>query len=306
MYQRGWRHLNQREEVRGIKSWPILNLFFKKHQRKLVLRDYQPKTFLNPFYSQVSQLRRTRALRLKLTVLFLALLGNLGVFLKHPFFNITEINIQGAEKISVEHLRYLANNELSKTRAMFLTQRNYWLVETTSIIQTIKNNYSLNKLEINTKFPRTLNIILKEKEAALAYKTEAKTWLLDDQGRVIQNLLGATVPASLPVVYENSSTDILKINTALVPPATVKFLSFLQTKIPEAAKVEVDYSRLIDKEGRVVHLKTKEKWEIYLDRQNDWDKQVGVLTTILNTKLKSGREKIRYIDVRYENRAYFQ
>ena len=46
-------------------------------------------------------------------------------------------------------------------------------------------------------------------------------------------------------------------------------------------------------------------WKIMFDRQSDWKKQLQVLETILKEKIKD-RTNLKYIDVRFENRSYFQ
>lgn len=306
MYHRSWRTTHKTNKSSGFKNWPILNLFFKGPRRRLILRDYQAKTFVNPFYSQISKPRRTRWKKLKLTLSFIILAVTTGILLLQPFFYISQINITGNNKISRQSLEALINQELEKKKLFFLNNRNYWLTDIQQISKVVEENYSLNSLRVDKKFPHNLNLTLSEKEGALIYKVAQKQWLLDDQGKVIQEAGAGDSTKSLPILYFDSASTTPKINASLVSPATIKFLGYLQEKIPEAAKIAIDYGRIIDAEGRVVHLQTKEGWQIYLDRQNDWDKQINVLTTILNNKLKNGRDKIRYIDVRYENRAYFQ
>ncbi len=304
----GWRNLNQKTPDGWFKNWPFFSRFFKTKASRLRLRrDYQPKTFINPFYSQlIRPPRRTKAKKIKLIILFLALLINLTILLRHPFFNINQINLSGQVRIAPSSIQTIIDQELNRRKLFFFSQGNYWLANSSRIARAITASYSLENLKVNKKFPRSLTINLTEKEAALVYQVGLKKWLLDNQGKIIQEAGAGDETNRLPIVVAESVSSTMKLATTIVPPATIKFLTFLQAKIPEMTKVEVAFGKLKDEEGRVLHLTTSENWQIYLDRQNDWDKQVNVLATILNTKLKGGREKLKYIDVRYENRAYFQ
>jgi len=303
---RGWRNLNQSRVSAGIKTWPLFKLFFNPRERRVLLKDYQPKTFVNPFFRQLNQYRRTPATKIKLILVSLLLITGLGLLLKHPYFNISQINLSGAKAISSESLLNIINSRLDKKKLLLFSRRNYWLANTVEISQALSQQYSLASLKITKSFPQVLNVELTEKEAAVIYQVANQKWLVDNQGKIIQEVLAGEIVNALPIVYSDSASSSPAIDSLVILPATVKFLTYLQTKIPEIAKIDIAFAKIKDAEGRVVHLTTTEKWQIYLDRQNDWEKQINVLTAILNTKLKNSRAKLRYIDVRYENRAYFQ
>ena len=100
-------------------------------------------------------------------------------------------------------------------------------------------------------------------------------------------------------------TEDFLINESAIVPAAVQFLLFLQEKIPAKTNVNISFAEL-DKDGGVVNLITTEGWRIIMDRQNDWEKQMQVLTIFLRDKIKDKRNNLHYIDVRYENRSYYQ
>lgn len=298
--------MSQSRVSTGIKSWPFFKLFFNQRERRALLKDYQPKTFVNPFFKQLNPYRRTPAPKIKLILVSLLMITGLGLLLKHPYFNISQINLSGAKKISSEALLNIINSQLDKKKLLLFSRRNYWLAYTGEISQALSRQYSLESLKITKGFPRFLNVEIVEKEAAAVYQVLTSQWLVDNQGKIIQEVLAGDIVNALPIVYSDSASSSPSLNSLVIPPATIKFLTFLQTKIPEIAKIDIAFAKIKDAEGRVVHLTTGEQWQIYLDRQNDWEKQINVLTTILNTKLKTSRAKLRYIDARYENRAYWQ
>ena len=91
------------------------------------------------------------------------------------------------------------------------------------------------------------------------------------------------------------------INSAL------QFISNIFKMIPDKTGIALSEALPQDKEGRLVHFKTTEGWQIYLDRQNDWEKQITTLKNILNLKFKNNiRTGLQYIDVRFENRVYIK
>lgn len=281
-------------------------------------RDVSGKAYRNPYLNKRHLPTRTKAPKIKITIGVLSILGMLGVILFHPYFNIKQISIIGAEKVSSVALNNLTSQVLNTKRWWLFNGRNYFSADTNGIEEKINQNYALEDLKIKTAFPSGLKIIIKEKPAALLLQNslaqlndEPKNYyyLIDGEGKIIQEvnpeeINNAAYLTLLMLKFQENKN--FPINETIIAPATVKFLTFLQEKIPEKTKINLSFAELADEEGRVVNLTTTEGWRVIVDRQNDWEKQMQVLTIFLRDKIKDNRKNLRYIDVRYENRSYYQ
>lgn len=315
---RGYKTYHGSKPVKTKKFWSFLS--FLPRRSKVKRLDYGKKFFHNPYSSKYPLIKRTRAPRTKITIGLLAILGTLGILFFHPYFNITQIELKNLERISASSLNNIVNEILGQKRWWFFNGRNLFLANTNKIEEAIKNHYALENLNIKTIWPRALNISLKEKASRLILQNiipqingEPKNYyyLLDSEGKVIQEVkaeeIGNPAYFNLPYLQRQNLKDI-KVGGQLISAATIEFLNFLQQQIPEKTKINIASSYFDNEaeEGRVVHLTTTEGWEIFVDRQNDWDKQLQVLTVFLRDKIKNDRSRLHYIDVRYENRSYFQ
>lgn len=300
------------------RNWSFFSFLKRRNKKNSRQRDFWNKSFRNPFLLKKHLPKRTKAPKTKITIGILCLFGIIGLLIFHPYFNINKIEINNSERISANNLNNLINEILNKKRFWFFNNRNYFLINLNKINEEIKKRYALEDLKIQTKLPDTLKITLQEKQAKLLLQNivpqlniESKNYyyLIDAEGKIIQELNENEINnASFLILLMLKSQDLknLQIGGPVVSPATVEFLDFLQQKIPEKTRVNLAFGSLADQEGRVVHLTTTEGWKIIMDRQNDWEKQLQVLIVFLRDKIRDNRKNLRYIDVRYENRSYYQ
>lgn len=301
----------------GIKNI-LTNIFkFGRKHKWNPPRDFWNKTYRNPYLNKKHLPARTKAPKTKAAIGLLSFLAIMGILLFHPYFNVKQVALSGLEKISTNDLNDLANKILNAKRWRFLNGRNYFLTNTGKIKKEIEAKYSLESLKIKNKFPNKMEIIVKEKQAQLLLENslaqlngEPKNhyYLIDKEGAVIQEVNPVDINSAnylnlLMLKFQENRN--FSVNEPLIVPATVQFLLFLQEKIPAKTGVKISFVEL-DQDGGVVNLTTTEGWRIIMDRQNDWDKQMQVLTIFLRDKIKDKRSNLHYIDVRYENRSYYQ
>ncbi len=300
-------------------NWKKIFIWFKigQSRRWNLPRDVSGKIFRNPYLNKKHLPARTKAPRFKIAIGVLSILGTLGIAVLHPYFNIKRLTVVGSERISNASLNDLANQILNAKRWWFFNGRNFFIANMAKIEKEIKKDYALENLKINTEFPSGLKITVKEKPAKLLLENslsqlngEPKNYyyLIDEEGKVIQEVNPADINSAAYLnllLLKSQENKDFAINELVVVPAAVQFLLFLQEKIPAKTNVNISFAEL-DQDGGVVNLTTTEGWKIIMDRQNDWEKQMQVLTIFLRDKIKEKRNNLRYIDVRYENRSYYQ
>lgn len=287
--------------------------FYKKNKKsRFKHRIFFRKSFKNPYFLKNILPKRTRAPRLKIFLGLGAVLATFAIFFFHPFFNITVIQKEGLQKISPAEIESLINSVLNQNFLGIFNFRNIFLVKESQIKEEILKRYSLDELRIEKKIPRTLIISVKEKKPKFvleAGESNSQMFLLDDDGKIIQELKNKNsfdfFSAGLPRVQIVNLDKKIEFNEQYISRASGDFINYLNQSLAKS-KISVSIFVITDKEGRVLNLITSEGWKVIVDRHNDWEKQMQVLTIILRDKIKENRSKLRYIDVRFENRSYYQ
>jgi len=250
-----------------------------------------------------------------LAIFFIAALGVAGILLFHPYFNVNQVVVSGNEKVSTAEVKNIVESILNQKKWLVLSSRNIFTVNLSDVTKEINSKYILASLRAEKDYPQTLKIVIKEKESKLVLQalnsktSQYRYYLLDNEGEVLQEVSPQDITqpniSALPRVQKESEEEI-KITTEVVSPATIEFINYLNENIPKQNKVAIAYTTLADEAGQVLNLVTQEGWKIVVDRQNDWAKQLHVLDIMLREKIKDNRQNLKYIDIRYENRAFFQ
>ncbi|MCX6779251.1 MAG: hypothetical protein NTU97_03400 [Candidatus Magasanikbacteria bacterium] len=237
----------------------------------------------------------------------------MGVFLFHPYFLIKNISITGNQTIAGDEILNKVNQVVSKKRFWFLDGKNIFFVNTNQIKKDLEDKFVFENLKISTSLPQSLNVEVQEKEAKMIlftyFGSSTSTYnyfFLDETGKIIRQSDEKEFGLStLPKVLIEKNDMELKLNEQVLVPANYEFIKFLEEKINNKNNIFIDHYSLTTRTEKTLNIQTGEGWKIVVDRQNDWNKQIQVLETILKDKIKD-RKNLKYIDVRFENRSYFQ
>ncbi len=278
----------------------------RRRSSRFVHRDYVKKTFVNPYFN-ASTPRRTKAKKIKISIMLLACAGILALFLYHPFFDVTSISIQGNQKITATDIQQTAEAVLKQKKFFIFKEKNFFVLNTNAIADALNARYAFESLRVSKSAFSTLTIMVVERGAAATVKNGSDISYIDKNGTLIGPAHETdALYAQLPQILLNTPRPSNQKDT-VIAPATLKSITTLCTLIPDRTGIVLKAAEPQDEEGRIVHLITEEGWQIYVDRQNDWNKQVTLLKNILNVKFKdNNRTGLHYIDVRYENRVYIK
>lgn len=287
---------------------------FWNNKRKYKKRDFLVKKFKNPYFLKERMPKRTRAPRLKIGLGIISLLGIVGIFLFHPYFLIKNIEIKGNETVAANDILNKVNQIILSKRFFLFNGSNIFIVNTKKIKSELDNNFIFKKLEVTKDFPQHLIIKIQEREAKMilmaAVSTSTSTfnyYILDETGKNIrqEKELTAEILSQLPKITIEKINWEPKLNEQIISPANYEFINFLEEKLNNKNGIVIEKYSLTTSTDKVINAWTGEGWKIMFDRQSDWKKQLQVLETILKEKIKD-RKNLKYIDVRFENRSYFQ
>ncbi|MBU5482983.1 FtsQ-type POTRA domain-containing protein [Clostridium sp. MSJ-11] len=122
--------------------------------------------------------RRRKKFLKKSIIFFLFLISTLiTLCLKHPFFNVKNIEIQGNKNISPEIIKELSNIQVGN---------NIFYLNMDKAKEDIKNNPYIMEVKIARKLPSTVVIQINEREAVFYGKTSDGYVIIDKYGVVLE------------------------------------------------------------------------------------------------------------------------
>lgn len=296
--------------------WSFFDFLFGRrntsgHSKVFLGKDYMRKTFVNPYFHKSLILQRTKAKKTKIFLFAIAILSILAIFLYHPFFDIHSLVIKGNQKISNKNIQIIIKPLLEQRTLLIFKQKNFFTLDAERITEELKKHYAFERLTVS-KYPfSTLIIDVLERAPAFVIKSGENFYYADKNGIYlgpadVAEFANSNFLNRLPQIWLISEKQFT-LNDQIISPATMQFIITLFKTIPDRAGLALQGVIPQDEEGRLLHVVTSEGWQIYVDRQNDWEKQVTILKNILNIKFKDkNRAGLQYIDVRYENRVYIK
>lgn len=306
------KHSNYKSAVASVKkrsSGSFLDFLFVRNKRT-IRRDFINKSYKNPYYIKNRLPTRTKAPRLKIGIITASFITIAGIIMFHSYFDINNITINGLQRISHKDIESIVNQKLDQKRWHYFNNRNEFIADVSGIKSAVNEKYSLDSLKITKKYPKAIQIDIKEKLPKLIMQSADTNYLVDEEGKIIQEIsandLQTFAALNIPRFQQSTTSSAFKLNDSVITPTAEQFIAYLFQNVPKKAEISLNYAILADLEGRTVNLVTIEGWKVIVDRQSDWDKQIQVLAIILRDRIKNNRSNLHYIDVRYENRSYFQ
>lgn len=254
-------------------------------------------------------------------VFLIIILSSLYIFVFSSIFQVKNIVVSGNEKMQNKDIQdFIFANVGQKIVSMGnwrLESGSIFLVDYKKLNKEILNNFPvIESVEISKKPPQTLTIEIIERKPLGAFcgssvavpennpsLAKEECFSIDQNGiifeplsEVSENMIIVRKPLDLKqmltgekVVTENIMSMILKIERNLKDN--------LQINIEEA---------IISNPLRL-DIKTNEKWQIYFDLDSDVDMQITKMNLLLTNEISTdARKNLKYIDLRFKDKAYYK
>jgi len=237
-----------------------------------------------------------------LTILILVFLGLFFYFLFFsPFFQVKNIFISGAEKISSGEIKNFVQNKLEK-KILFLRTKSIFLININEIEKEVFNNFPpAAEIKIERKFPNTLNIILREKAPLANFCQQERCFLLDKEGIIFEE---SEAEENLIKIFDGQKEKMPKLGEQMIGRDYLEKIFKIQKFFQEELKIEIEEFVFFEQR---LNLKTKEGWEIYFDPREDINWQLTKLNLVLKEKIPPEKRKdLEYIELRFGDLATFK
>ena len=274
---------------------------------------YSTKNYQNPFFQKsakrvLSLPRANISWRTKIiSFSTLVVMVATAIFLIYShYFDIQKVVISGTGQIGNQTIEEHVWKQIGDNILAIIPQRNIFLFSTSRLTETLNRKYALNRLVIERKLPNSLLINYQEKEYAFILEENDNYYYADRHGDIITeaNLLEVS-ERDYPIILNLSENKIYNDRTQIETQylETVFSLFNIFKNHSEELKVE---RFIIDKEINTVKIAILAGPQVYININNDIDKQINKLLVIKNEKLKDDFVKKIYIDVRYGDSVYYR
>ncbi len=230
--------------------------------------------------NKYKQKKKSKKLIIAIFTIIVLITGITIFALTTPIFNITNIEVQGNEKLEPETI--ISLSEIQKGENLFAIKKS-------KVISSIKENKYVNSVKIKRKLPDTIILSIEERKVKYQINLINSFAYIDQNGYILEN---STVKAEVPVLIGFEINENEMLNKERLGENDLIKLNDMY-KIMEAAK-EIEIDNLIteinteNKEDYLLILESKNK-RIYIgDTSNLTNKMLYIQKIIEKEEGKSG------------------
>lgn len=194
---------------------------------------------------------RTGGIGLKKAI-FLAisivLITTVGIY--HPFFRIKNVEVSGLQRINKKEFSQTVLGMIDYNKLLILPGNSYFVVDVEEIVKTTKSRFSIERIEVEKKFPSSLAITVEEKISTLIYDNGKEYSYLDADGNVVEKIRQ---------VGDDEWSEKIKITTSTNEDGELEEKKEIleRTHAPDTQQIKTemgDYPIIFDKRGKEVTL----------------------------------------------------
>jgi cell division septal protein FtsQ len=244
-----------------------------------------------------------------LLILILIITG-IYFLLFYPKFQVQNIAISGNEKIETQDLENTISNSITKN----FINLGFWRLSSKSIFlasikdvqnQILNSNTRIKTITAKKTFPQNLAVQVQERKQLAVFCQNDKCFNIDDEGIVFEEL--PNIPENSFIVRQNLNIDNIHLGKNVIAENTMAMISEAKKNLQDSFQINLTEA-LISTPIRL-DVKTGEGWQIYfnIDETSDINLQVTKLNLLLKDEITpDARQNLEYIDLRFEDRAYYK
>jgi len=180
-------------------------------------------------------------------------------------------------------------------------ERNIILLNRDSIIESIKEDKSVRKVDFSVKYPNILYISVEQSIPAIIWSSGGEYFEIDDRGQVVR--INQSIEG-LPVVYDYFNIPIAA-GEIVASPSLIKYIIDLSENFTSITGSEIGkifiHNLLSD-----IRVKSSHSWSAYLNSQKDPVSQLEILTKVIEEAKRDGATSLEYIDMRLDDKIFYK
>jgi len=276
-------------------------------------------------------------------IIIISLFFTFKIILFHNFFQVKFIYTTGLQRIEEQEIQNAVYGIVDYKKFFVIPANNYFLVNVHEIRDILTNRFPIKSIVVEKNFPNKIFITLEEKISTIIYdngknyayigldgrvveivrQVGEDAWLIKNEittttdmyGEVISeekeisrehvvNFLDITKEmGNYPIIYDKRGIDAL-INQNVLRKETVQNIVEWYNLINNNTDVIFKYVELENELGNAI-IKTGEGWDLYVSLERNAETQYHQLVALLEESIKD-KTNLNYIDLRYQERAYWK
>lgn len=259
-------------------------------------------------------------MRIVYVLLFLgALIGGLYFFIISDFFKIKNIVVSGNDYIVSASIINEFQNIILEKKLIILKNDNLNLLNLVDAKQKLMGKFPrIESLEIIKNHPDKISINIQEKEVAeilcngskeelggvktLNYKF-SECFFVDKHG-VAFDMAADTQGFLILKILDLRGTNI-EMGKKVLDLNLMEFVKKLKSDLRGSVNSNIKFL-ILDHPAQREIVAMVDDWKIIFDVSGDIGKQLMVLKRVMEGEIKQQRDKLEYIDLRIEGRAYYK
>lgn len=265
-------------------------------------KDFKNLDYKNPRIIRDRTKAKSRWIKLALLFVFTAIAVLAYLIWLSPVFQIRQIEISGLNKVKRESLDKILDQYRFSKKWLVFSRNNFWIFNCGDVRYAIAEKYFFDDLKIKKKMFNQVEIGLKEKESMVNWFSNGQCFHLD--------------PSGLAIEYCEDSGGLLKIRDMQNGELLIGQNAIGAGELAGIIAFNEQLSRLIkgkwtieiyEKTANSLVAKTMEGAGIYFNSAMSAAEQIGSLAALMNqSDVKSGLNKINYIDLRFGEKVYYK
>lgn len=214
-----------------------------------------------------------------------------------PWLRISDIKTD--DYVSKGEVENAISPYLASANSFWLPNDNYFLLQAHKLENILKEK-DIGLAAVKKNFPKTIDIKFPQNEPWLIYCSEVECFYVSDKGLLFDRAPKFSQNPLPEIIMENKNG---KIGDRVASPAQALFLRniFHQLNLMNIDILSASFGAKAE-----VKFITGEKWYLKIINNDNAQKTLGDLKLLLDEKIKGDRTKLEYIDMRYENKAYYK
>jgi cell division septal protein FtsQ len=223
------------------------------------------------------------------------------------FFKIKNINIEGLERTQVEMINNLVKIQTTQKRFLIFPENNLIFFNLEDLRQTLNQEFRFKEVQIFKKFPKTIQLEIKERSPAFIWRQKNINIFSDDQGCLIKEAVISDkaffkypiLESELEIEYLGSN-DCLDLDQHYFNALIELFELLLSHQDLTPARF------ILSNERNSLIMDLANGPNIIFNTKDDLLKQINKLIIISQEQSDEEFLRLEYIDLRFGDLIYFK